>query len=63
MSVLTELLDRLSGVSAVREKVTEAANRLDRLGERLLDHERRLSRLETMVLEPLPRRRKGRPAT
>jgi hypothetical protein len=50
VSLLTELLDRLSGVSAVREKLGEAASRLDRLSDLALDHERRLTRVETLVL-------------
>jgi hypothetical protein len=55
MSLVTDILDRLSGVALVRERVSEVAQRADRLAERMLDHERRLARLETHVLErPAP---------
>ena len=60
MSLVSELLDRLSGVAVVRERLGETAQRLERLAERMLDHERRLTRLETVVLEPLPPTRKRR---
>jgi hypothetical protein len=46
MSVVTEVLDRLSGVAVVREKLDETARRIDKIGEWLLDHERRLTTLE-----------------
>lgn len=55
MSLVSEILDRLSGVSIVRERLGETAQRVERLAERLLDHERRLARLETLILEPRPR--------
>lgn len=59
MSVLTEILDRLSGVAMVRERVTDTARRVEALAERVLDHERRLIRLETLVgaaqIPPPPR--------
>ncbi len=55
MSLVSEILDRLSGVTVVRERLGETAQRVERLTERLLDHERRLARLETLVLEPRPR--------
>lgn len=49
MSLLTEILDRLSGIAVVRERVSDTAKRVDALAERVLDHERRLIRLETLV--------------
>jgi len=55
MSLMSEILDRLSGVTIVRERLGETAQRVERLAERLLDHERRLARLETLILEPRPR--------
>jgi hypothetical protein len=55
VSVITEILDRLSGVAIVRERLAETAKRVDQLAESLLDHERRLARLETLTLEPPPR--------
>ena len=63
MSLITELLDRLSGVAVVRERLADTAKRVDSLADRLLDHERRITRLETLGLQappggvrPLPRR-------
>jgi hypothetical protein len=59
MSLVTEILDRLSGVAIVRERLSDTGQRVDRLSERVLDHERRLARLETLVLEaPVRRARK-----
>lgn len=52
MSLLTDILDRLSGVAVVRERLSDTALRVDRLADRVLDHERRLARLETLILEP-----------
>lgn len=60
MSLLSEILDRLSGVAIVRERLSETSQRVERLAERVLDHERRITRVETLVLEPPPRRRRGR---
>lgn len=55
MSVITDILDRLSGVAVVRERVVETGKRVDHLADSLLDHERRLTRLEAHTLEPAPR--------
>jgi hypothetical protein len=49
LSLITDLLDRLSGVAVVRERLGDAAKRVDALAERLVDHERRLTRLEVLV--------------
>lgn len=46
MSLLTEILDRLSGVTAVREKLDATAVRVEKLGDMLLNHEKRLLTLE-----------------
>ncbi len=46
MSALAEILDGLSGVAVVREKLDETAGRLDRLADGLLHHERRIASLE-----------------
>jgi len=63
VSLITELLDRLSGIAVVRERLGETAKRVDGLAERLLDHERRITRLETLApvepargAKPLPRK-------
>ena len=49
MSLITELLDRLSGIAVVRERLGDTVKRVDALAERLVDHERRLTRLEVLV--------------
>jgi hypothetical protein len=59
LSLITELMDRLSGVAVVRERLGDAVKRVDALTERLVDHERRLTRLE--VLTPPDPARGGRP--
>ena len=55
MSLITELLDRLSGVAVVRERLGDTVKRVDALAERLVDHERRLTRLEVIVSSESPR--------
>ncbi len=51
MSVITDILDRLSGVTVVRERLAETAKRVDLLADGLLDHERRLTRVEVLIAE------------
>jgi hypothetical protein len=46
MSVVTEILDRLSGVTAVREKLNSTSQRIEKLADMLLDHEKRILTLE-----------------
>ena len=46
MSIVTDILDRLSGVSAVREQLNFTSQRVEKLAEIVLDHEKRLIRLE-----------------
>lgn len=48
MSLVTEILDRLSGVAVVREKLSETSQRVNTLAAWVLDHEKRLTRLETL---------------
>ncbi len=55
MSLITELMDRLSGVAVVRERLGDTVKRVDALTERLVDHERRLTRLEVLVPPEPPR--------
>jgi len=55
LSLITELLDRLSGVAVVRERLGDTVKRIDALTERLVDHERRLTRLEVLVPPAPPR--------
>jgi hypothetical protein len=46
MSLRTEILDRLSGISAVREHLNMTSKRVEKLADLLIDHERRLIRIE-----------------
>ena len=55
MSLITELMDRLSGVAVVRERLGDTVKRVDALTERLVDHERRLTRLEVLGPPEPPR--------
>ena len=47
MTALKEILERLSGVHVVSEKLDITMDRVEKLGDWLLDHERRLVALET----------------
>ncbi len=57
MSLVTEILERLSGIAVVREKLTDTSKRTEKMAEWLLDHEKRLTALETLQ-STLPRGRK-----
>jgi hypothetical protein len=46
MSAITEILDRLSGVAVLKERMAETNRNVDRSLTWLLDHEKRLIRLE-----------------
>lgn len=46
MSLVQEMLDRLSGVSALRDRMNDIRTTLQDHQRFLLDHERRLARLE-----------------
>ena len=54
MSVITELLDRLSGVSVLKERLGETNRNVDRSLLWLLDHEKRLIRLESAAPTAAP---------
>ena len=54
MSLIQEMLDRLSGVSALRERLHDIRNGLQDQQRFLLDHERRLARLEGQQAPPPP---------
>ncbi len=47
MSGIGEILDRLSGVAVVKEQIAAVKSELARILPLLVDHERRLTRLET----------------
>lgn len=46
MSAITDILDRLSGVAILKERLAETSKNVDRALVWLLDHEKRLIRLE-----------------
>jgi hypothetical protein len=52
VSGIGEILDRLSGVAVVKEQVAAVKSELARILPLLVDHERRLTRIETRS-EPL----------
>lgn len=41
-----EILDRLSGIAVVKEQLSITAKNVDKLGDWLIEHERRISALE-----------------
>jgi hypothetical protein len=47
MSTVSELLDRLTGIGPMKETQKALESRIERFATLLLDHERRLVRLET----------------
>jgi hypothetical protein len=47
LSTIAEILDRLSGVAVLKERVAETSRNVDRSMAWLLEHEKRLIRLET----------------
>ena len=46
MSLVGDILDRLSGVAVVKAELEQTAKRLDRLVDLLLNHETRIARME-----------------
>lgn len=46
MSLVTDILDRLSGIAVVREQLNETTRNVERLADWLLDHEKRLTTIE-----------------
>ena len=64
MSALTDLIDRLSGVAIVKERLADTSKNVDHALIWLLDHEKRLVRLEAghppgKPKTPAPARRSG----
>jgi hypothetical protein len=43
---VTEILDRLTSIAVVRTKLDETTDRIETMGAWLLDHEKRMVRLE-----------------
>ena len=58
MSLVTELLERLAGVALLKAKLNDTADRVERLGEWMLELDRRVTRVESA--QPLPARTKKR---
>lgn len=58
MSLVTELLERLAGVALLKAKVNDTADRVECLGEWMLELDRRVTRVEST--QPLPARTKKR---
>ena len=46
MSLVADILDRLSGVSVVKAEIVQTAKRMDRLSDLVLNHETRIARIE-----------------
>ncbi len=46
---LKEMYERLSGINLVKQRLEDAIQRLDKMSELALDHEKRLVRLETKL--------------
>jgi hypothetical protein len=46
--ILHELYERLSGINLVRTKVADLSRQIERLADTVLDHEKRLIRIETL---------------
>ncbi len=46
MSLAIDILERLSGIAVVREKLNDTTQKIDRVADWLLDHERRITTLE-----------------
>ncbi len=59
MSAITKVLERLSGIAIVRERLHDTTQRIDKLAEWVLDHEKRLIAMEmTQPKLPAPKTRK-----
>jgi hypothetical protein len=46
VSLISDILDRLSGVTVVKAELEQTAKRLDRLADLMMNHETRLARVE-----------------
>ena len=46
MSMVTDILERLSGIAVVREKLNDTTQRMEKVADWLLDHEKRITKLE-----------------
>jgi len=46
MSLAIDIIERLSGIAVVREKLNDTTQRIDKVADWLLDHEKRITTLE-----------------
>jgi hypothetical protein len=53
--MVTDILKRLSGIAVVREKLNDTTQRIDKVADWLLDHEKRITTLE-MTQVAMPKR-------
>jgi hypothetical protein len=60
MSVVTDILERLSGIAVVREKINDTTQRVDKVADWLLDHEKRITTLEVQTKQGLPTSKKSK---
>lgn len=58
MSIVTELLERLAGVALLKAKVNDTADRVERLGEWMLELDRRVTRVESGQAVPAHTKRR-----
>ena len=52
MSLVSEILDRLTGLSALRERVDRTSDQVEKLAEWNLELDRRVTRMEASVTAP-----------
>jgi len=46
---ISEIISRLSGLNLIKEKLDRTAKRIEKLSDYVVDHEKRLIRMETIV--------------
>jgi len=46
---ISEIINRLSGLNLIKEKLDRTAKRIEKLSDYVVDHEKRLIRMETIV--------------
>lgn len=57
MSLVTDILDRLTGIALVRDKLDTTMQNVDKLSDRFWDHELRLRMIEQKKLPERPKDR------
>jgi len=46
---ISEIINRLSGLNLIKEKLERTSKRIEKLSDYVVDHEKRLIRMETIV--------------